>query len=76
MAAGHDAAALQVVGTLRTVKDGDGRPDLAGTMDGVPALVAAGVTDVRTTFPIPDDPGAAADALTALVEAFRRVTAP
>lgn len=70
-AEGRDPEDLQVVGTLRTVKDGDGKPDVKATVAGAPALVDAGVTDVRTAFPVPDDPSAAEDTLSELVGAFR-----
>jgi probable F420-dependent oxidoreductase len=70
-AAGHDPGALQVVGTLDTVKSDDGGPDLARTMGGVPALVEAGVTDVRMRLSVPDDPAEAADRLGEIVAAFR-----
>jgi probable F420-dependent oxidoreductase len=46
-AAGGDADGLQVAGSLRAVRGDDGSIDLAATMAPVPALVRAGVTDVR-----------------------------
>jgi probable F420-dependent oxidoreductase len=70
-AEGRDPKDLQVVGTLRTVKDGDGKPDVKATVAGAPALVDAGVTDVRANFPLPDDASAAEDTLSELVGAFR-----
>lgn len=60
--AGHDPTGLQVTGNLRTVRDADGRPDLMATMRGVPALVEAGVTDLRLALRPPD--GAALDSAT------------
>jgi probable F420-dependent oxidoreductase len=69
--AGGTFDGLQVVGTLRAVKAGDGSLDLAATMDPVPDLVAAGVTDVRLAIPVPDDPSGAFDTYAATVEAFR-----
>jgi probable F420-dependent oxidoreductase len=69
---GGDAAGLNVAGNLPTAKDADGRPDLARTIEAAPALVAAGVTDVRTSFPVPADPSAAADTLAELVTTFRK----
>lgn len=55
--AGHDPTGLQVTGHLRAARDADGHPDLAATMDGVPALVEAGVTDVRLGLRPPKDAG-------------------
>jgi probable F420-dependent oxidoreductase len=73
-AIGHDPEGLQVVGGLRAVRDDAGRVDLARTMDAVPPLVEAGVTDVRAALPIPADDAAAADLLHATVAAFRAAT--
>ena len=73
-AIGHDATGLQVVGFVKTVRDDRGAVDVGRTMDAVPAMVDAGVTDVRTTVPLPDDAAAAADFLAGLVQAFRGVT--
>jgi probable F420-dependent oxidoreductase len=70
-AEGRDPNGLGVVGTLRTVKDDAGNPDIKATVAGALPLVEAGVTDVRTSFPLPDDPGAAEDTLSELVSAFR-----
>jgi probable F420-dependent oxidoreductase len=70
-AAGRDPASLQVAGPMRTVRSADGRVDLAATMDAVPALAQAGVTDFRPGVRIPDDPAAAEDLLDELVVAFR-----
>jgi probable F420-dependent oxidoreductase len=76
-AAGGTFDGLQVVGTVRAVKSGagDGTLDLAATMDPVPGLVAAGVTDVRLAIPVPDDPAGAFDVYAATVEAFRTAAA-
>jgi probable F420-dependent oxidoreductase len=68
---GGDPSGLQIVGTLPTVKDDDGKASIDRTVAAVPDLVAAGVTDLRSAFPIPADPSAAADTLGALVTAFR-----
>jgi probable F420-dependent oxidoreductase len=46
-AAGRDPAGFQVEGSLPAVRDGDGALDIPRTMEGVPALVAAGITDFR-----------------------------
>jgi probable F420-dependent oxidoreductase len=74
-AAGGKFDGVQVVGTVRAVKAGDGTLDLPATMDPVPGLVAAGVTDVRMAIPVPDDPSAAFDVYAATVEAFRTAAA-
>ncbi|NUU25133.1 MAG: LLM class F420-dependent oxidoreductase, partial [Streptomycetaceae bacterium] len=65
---------IQVVGTLRAARRDDGGPDVKATLEQVPALVDAGVTDVRVTWPVPEDLAAAEDSLSALVEGFRDVT--
>jgi probable F420-dependent oxidoreductase len=70
-AAGRDPAGLQVQGTLPVVKGSDGSVDLARTMDGVPALVDAGITDFRAYLPVPDDANAAMDYFAGVVTAFR-----
>jgi probable F420-dependent oxidoreductase len=71
---GHDPTHLQVVGSLKTVHDEARRVDIDRTMDLVPRLVDAGVTDVRTTMPLPSDDGAALDLTRAVVSAFRERT--
>ena len=70
-AAGRDPAGIGVVGTLPVVKDSKGGIDLARTMEVVPALVAAGVTDFRAGIAIPTERAAAADLLGTVVPAFR-----
>jgi probable F420-dependent oxidoreductase len=70
-AAGRDPAGLQVTGGLRAVRDASGRLDVTATVSAVPGLAAAGVTDVRCRFPLPDDDAEAADLLHELVAAFR-----
>jgi probable F420-dependent oxidoreductase len=72
--AGGDHASLQVVGTLTAGSDEDGRLDIAGTVARVPALIAAGATDVRLTLRVPDDPGQHFEQVSAVVAAFRAVT--
>jgi probable F420-dependent oxidoreductase len=62
---------LQVAGTLPAVKDDSGTVDLDRTMDGVPALVEAGVTDLRIPFAVPRDRAEAGDHLAEVVTAFR-----
>jgi probable F420-dependent oxidoreductase len=71
-AAGGDPTGLQIVGNLPTAKDADGNPDIARTVEAAPGLVEAGVTDVRSAFPLPSDASAAEDTLGKLVGAFRQ----
>ncbi len=68
---GRDPASLQVVGALPVVRDDQQAPDLDRTMEGVPALLAAGVTDVRVRLSVPRDRAAAADYLAGVVTRFR-----
>jgi probable F420-dependent oxidoreductase len=69
--AGADPTGLQVTGTLPVVKADSGEMDLDRTMEAVPALAEAGLTDLRGRFKLPDDPSAALDELGAIVTAFR-----
>lgn len=71
---GSDPAGLQVLGHATTVKGPDGALDTKATAASAPALVAAGVTDVRVTCSLPRDIGRAGDLLHELVEAFRSAT--
>lgn len=73
-AAGGDATALEVAGALPAVRREDRSLDLEPTMAGVPALVAAGVSDFRATMPVPDPHDEAVAVLGPVVEAFRAVT--
>ncbi|MBO0731775.1 MAG: TIGR03619 family F420-dependent LLM class oxidoreductase, partial [Acidimicrobiaceae bacterium] len=70
-ALGHDSSRLQVVGTLRNVRGAGGTVDAEATMEAVPALAAAGVTDFRIRFQFPDDPAAAEEQVRHTVTAFR-----
>jgi probable F420-dependent oxidoreductase len=70
-AAGRDTTGFQVQGSLPVVKQADRSIDLARTMEGVPALAEAGVTDFRAPVPITLDGRATADYLAELVAAFR-----
>ncbi|HTH28157.1 MAG TPA: TIGR03619 family F420-dependent LLM class oxidoreductase [Sphingobium sp.] len=72
---GGDPLKVQVAGTLPIVNGSDGQPAIGPTMDKVPALVAAGVTDFRAQLPLPRDINAAEDYLTPWVQAFRAATA-
>jgi probable F420-dependent oxidoreductase len=71
---GGDPTDLQVQGIARVVKRSDGSIDLAATAAGVPALIAAGVTDVRFPASFSADRDLAVETLSSLVEAFRDVT--
>lgn len=53
-AAGRDPSTIGVQGRVAVTRRDDGSVDLARTMDGVPALVEAGVTDVRLDAAVPD----------------------
>jgi len=70
-AAGRDPADLQVTGVLPVVRRDDGSADLDRTMEAVPGLAAAGLTDLRVRVPLPDDPAEAEDRLRDVVVAFR-----
>jgi probable F420-dependent oxidoreductase len=69
--AGRDASDLQVVGYLPLVKRDDGTLDVERTMDAVPDLADAGVTDLRARFTLPGDASAALDKLHDTVRVFR-----
>jgi probable F420-dependent oxidoreductase len=68
---GRDPAQVRVAGKLPNVLGPDGRPEVGPTIDGLPALIEAGVTDVRLMLPVPEDVAAAQDYLTPWVAAFR-----
>jgi probable F420-dependent oxidoreductase len=71
--AGGEPARLQVVGLLPALSNDGGGLDIAGTVAGVPALVASGATDVRLTLRVPDDPVRHFDQVSAVVAEFRAV---
>jgi probable F420-dependent oxidoreductase len=71
--AGGDAAHLQVLGTLPVRRNEDKTVDLAATMDGLPALIDAGVTDFLGRVPVPAAYNGALAAYSELVTAFRKV---
>ncbi len=71
LAIGHEPTGLQVVGGLPTVSNKDRAIDMERTMDVVPGLVAAGVTDFRANVRLPSDLSAAAETMREFVEAFR-----
>jgi probable F420-dependent oxidoreductase len=72
---GRDPEGLGVVGTLRGVKDDNGELDLAQTMEPVPKLHEAGVTDFRIALKPSRGEQAALDYLGEVVNAFRSATA-
>lgn len=71
---GGDPTDLQVQGVARVVKGDDGSIDYAASAAGVPALVEAGVTDVRFPASLTADPDRALEVMSSLVEAFRDAT--
>lgn len=73
-AQGGDPSGMQVLAHATTAKKPDGTLDAAATAASAPALVAAGVTDVRVTCSLPKDIGRATDLLSELVEAFHAAT--
>ena len=71
---GGDPTDLQVQGVARLVKRDDKSVDFEASAAEVPALVAAGVTDVRFPASLRVDPDQAVEVLSSLVEAFRDAT--
>jgi probable F420-dependent oxidoreductase len=69
--AGRDPEGLQVTGTLKLVKGDDGALDLHRTMEAVPDLAEAGLTDLRIQFRLLDGSSSAVDELSSIVAAFR-----
>jgi probable F420-dependent oxidoreductase len=68
---GRDPEGLQVTGTLPLVKADDGSLDLDRTMEPVPGLAAAGLTDLRVRFRLLDSEAATLEEMSAIVGAFR-----
>jgi probable F420-dependent oxidoreductase len=73
-AAGRDGDAIQVAGTLPTVRREDRSVDLDATMECVLPLVEAGVTDFRAYLPVPSEYDAAVDYLRGIADAFHEAT--
>jgi hypothetical protein len=73
-AAGGDADAIQVAGTLPAVRREDRSIDLDATMERVLLLVGAGVTDFRAFLPVPSEYDAAVDYLRGIADVFHRAT--
>lgn len=71
---GRDPSDIQVVGNLMPVRGADGEPDLDATMAEAPALVAAGVTDVRLYLAPPVGRADATEYLADVVARFRVAT--
>ena len=69
--AGRDASDLQVTGALPLVKREDRSLDVERTMEAVPGLADAGLTDLRARFSLPKDGSAALDELRGIVHTFR-----
>lgn len=70
---GRDPADIQIMGSLPVVPSARDVPDLERTMAAVPALLAAGVTDVRVRLPVPGERDAATEYLADVVSRFRAV---
>jgi probable F420-dependent oxidoreductase len=71
---GGDPATIGVAGNLPLAAGPDGNFAIAATMNRVPALVEAGVTDFRAMLPVPRDHAAGEDYLAPWVETFRAAT--
>ncbi len=72
---GRDPSELGVVGNFHAVKDADGNLDLVRTMEPVPRLHAAGVTDFRIVMQPPPGLDAASEYMGTIVAAFRSASA-
>jgi probable F420-dependent oxidoreductase len=68
--AGRDPGNLQVVGSLPLIRDDQRVLDVARTVEAVPRLATAGVTDFRVAMRLPAGHSAALDQLGALAQAF------
>ena len=73
-AAGGDADAIQVAGMLPAVRRQDRGIDFDATMERVPSLVDAGVTDFRAYLPVPSPYDAAVEYLRGIADAFHEAT--
>ncbi|OBG91869.1 LLM class F420-dependent oxidoreductase [Mycobacterium sp. E3251] len=71
---GGEVGNLQVQGVARAVQGDGGSIDYAASVASIPALVAAGVTDVRFTVAVPEDREQAVEVLSPLVKAFHDIT--
>ena len=68
---GRDPEGLGVVGQFGIKKADDGAVDIGATLESVPAMLAAGVTDFRFPLPFGSTVEESVDRITPLVEAFR-----
>jgi probable F420-dependent oxidoreductase len=73
-AAGGDGDAIQVAGTLPMVRREDRSIDLDATMERVPPLAEAGVTDFRAYLAVPSVYDAAVDYLRGIADVFHKAT--
>jgi probable F420-dependent oxidoreductase len=73
-ASGGDGDAIQVAGTLPTVRREGRSIDLDATMERVLPFVEAGVTDFRAYVPVPSEYDAAVDYLRGIAAAFHSTT--
>jgi probable F420-dependent oxidoreductase len=73
-ALGRDPDELEVLGHVPLVAGRDGRPEIGPSMEHVPHLVQAGVTNIDAFLPLPSELNEAADYVTPWVEAFRAAT--
>jgi len=71
-AAGRSAKGFQVTSHIALAKRPNGALDIDATLAPVPALVAAGITDLRVTLGLPGEAAAVTDLLAPLVAAFRK----
>jgi len=72
---GRDPSDLGIVGNAPMVRDAAGNLDVAAAVAAAPAMVEAGVTDVRFTLVPPRERAAATDFLSGVVEQFRAAVA-
>ena len=70
--AGRETEGFQVTSYLQVATEADGSIDVDKTTAAVPAMVEAGITDLRATLNLPGEFGAARDLLSPLVESFRK----
>ena len=70
-AAGRSADGFQVTSHLPLAQGAEGI-DVDRTMEAVPALVDAGITDLRVTLRLPTELDACVDLLSPIVQAFRK----
>jgi probable F420-dependent oxidoreductase len=68
---GRDPGDLQVVGYLPLIRDDRRELDIGRTVEAVPRLAEAGVTDFRVSLRLPTDRSAALEQLSALAAGFR-----